>query len=102
MKINSRCRPSVIGLMLAALVGVLDPPVQGGDCVGPFAGWADVKRDFHATGDGKSDDTVALQKALDALRDEKGQTRAVYLPAGTYRITRTLTLPRKPGAKPSG
>jgi len=88
--------------MLAALVGALNSPVQGGECVGPFGGWADVKRDFHATGDGKSDDTVALQKALDALRDEKGQTRAIYLPAGMYRITRTLTLPRKPGREAIG
>jgi len=92
----------VIGLILATLVGVLELPALGEEWVGPFEGWADVKQDFHAIGDGKADDTVALQKALDALRDEKGQTRDVYFPAGIYRITRTLTLPRKAGREAIG
>jgi hypothetical protein len=102
MKIDGRYRTYDIGLLLAALLGVLGTLAQAEECVGPFEGWADVKRDFQAIGDGKADDTVAIQRALDALRDEKGQTRAVYLPAGTYRITRTLTLPRKPGREAIG
>lgn len=62
--------------------------------VGPFASWLDVKRDFGAVGDGKADDTDALQKALDALRPHD-RASVLYLPAGTYRITRTLTTVRR-------
>ncbi|MFC7528582.1 glycosyl hydrolase family 28-related protein [Actinoplanes sp. GCM10030250] len=45
-------------------------------------------RQFGAAGDGKTDDTRALQKALDAAAAGAG---LVYLPAGTY-LTRRLTL----------
>ena len=87
---------------LVTLVTVLAVPAGAEEWTGPLEGWADVKRDFQAIGDGKADDTAALQQALDALRDEKGQTRAIYLPAGTYRITRTLALPRKAGREANG
>ena len=40
---------------------------------------------FGAVGDGKTDDTRALQKAIN-------QCRTVYLPQGTYRVTSTLQL----------
>ena len=52
--------------------------------------WVDVKTDVApaAVGDGAADDTAAIQKALDGVRD--GST--VYLPPGTYRVTDTLAL----------
>jgi hypothetical protein len=57
--------------------------------VGPFPSWANVKTNYGAAGDGISDDTAAIQKALNAL----GSTNpTLYFPAGTYRITQTLTL----------
>src|SRR5712691_5278874 len=57
--------------------------------VGPFPSWANVKTNYGAVGDGVSDDTPAIQKALNAL----GPTNpTLYFPAGTYRITQTLTL----------
>ena len=59
------------------------------DFVGPFSNWADVKRDFGAVGDGKADDTAALQKALDTFMTK---SYVLYLPAGTYRITKGLTM----------
>ncbi len=61
--------------------------------VGPFASWLDVKRDFGAIGDGKADDTPALQRALDDLRIHK--KAVLYLPAGTYRLTQSLKSARK-------
>jgi Pectate lyase superfamily protein len=59
--------------------------------VGPFANWADLKRDYGALGDGKTDDTSALQKALDDLKADK-KSHCLYLPAGTYRLTRGLQM----------
>lgn len=44
-------------------------------------------RDFGAAGDGVTDDTAAIQLALD---DGANNHRAVYFPAGTYVVTDTL------------
>jgi hypothetical protein len=46
-------------------------------------------RDFGAKGDGRSDDSDALQRMLDAGCDRRRGAQ-VFLPAGTYRITKTL------------
>ncbi|MCK4628185.1 MAG: right-handed parallel beta-helix repeat-containing protein [Sedimentisphaerales bacterium] len=43
-------------------------------------------RDFGAVGDGKSDDSVALQRAVDA------KAGRIYLPRGVYRITRSIII----------
>jgi len=50
----------------------------------PVAQWSNA-HDSGAAGDGKTDDTVALQKAIDA-------NRVVYLPLGVYRVTDTIRL----------
>ncbi|MGO9204273.1 MAG: glycosyl hydrolase family 28-related protein [Limisphaerales bacterium] len=50
-----------------------------------------------AIGDGAADDTAALQAALDRLSDNPGEPNTVYLPPGTYRITRTLAVRQKDG-----
>lgn len=44
---------------------------------------------YGAVGDGKADDTAALQAALDAAGTLK---RALYVPAGTYLVNRTLVV----------
>ncbi|CAN5346964.1 hypothetical protein BH11PSE2_BH11PSE2_10470 [soil metagenome] len=76
---------------------------SGGEVfIGPLAGWLNVKSRFGAVGDGAADDTAALQKALAALHDDGGSASALWLPAGRYRITRTLTLPRKVGREAIG
>jgi parallel beta-helix repeat protein len=47
-------------------------------------------RDFGAVGDGRADDTAALQRALDRAGTVGG---SVLLPPGNYRFTRTLGVP---------
>ena len=49
----------------------------------------DAKRDYGAKGDGKTDDTAAVQSAIDAAR-KHGQGALAYLPSGDYAITKTL------------
>lgn len=56
-------------------------------------------RDFGARGDGKADDSDALQRAIDATayrdderRQDAAKVKTVILPPGQYRITKTLKL----------
>ncbi len=49
----------------------------------------DAVRDFGAKADGKTDDTAALQAAIDAAR-EHGQGAIAYFPAGHYAISQSL------------
>ncbi len=55
-----------------------------------------AKTDFGARGDGKTDDTEALQKALEASSglDPKFRVKsnALFLPNGVYRVTKTLVV----------
>ncbi|MEZ4852626.1 MAG: glycosyl hydrolase family 28-related protein, partial [Bacteroidia bacterium] len=46
-------------------------------------------KDFGATGDGKTDDTEAIQRALNVV-DNQG--RAIFIPAGKYKISSTLKI----------
>ena len=71
---------------------------------GPFDGWGDVKTRFGARGNGKDDDTKAFQRALDSLSNPivgyntgKNAYMVLYVPAGTYCISSTLTLKGKIG-----
>ena len=73
---------------------------------GPFASWANVVTRFGAKGDGKHDDTKAIQQALDSLSEwilkynqGKQQYTVVYIPKGIYKITATLVLRGKIGVK---
>lgn len=50
---------------------------------------SDVKT-YGATGDGVTDDTTAIQAAINAINAAGGGT--VFFPAGTYKITATLSL----------
>jgi hypothetical protein len=85
----------VIGL-LGLLCGVLAwPAVAVPPVFTPPAdsGVANVVTDFGAVGDGVTDDTQAIQRAISAQLDEGryGTPRFVYLPAGEYLVTGPLT-----------
>lgn len=78
---------AVVALVAVAAFGRTAPSAD--EFVGPFTNWANVKTDFGAVGDGKADDTVALQKAFDSFMQK---SMVLYLPAGTYRITKGLMM----------
>src|SRR6185503_13499833 len=44
---------------------------------------------YNAAGDGVTDDTAAIQQALDTCPMDQ----AVFLPPGTYRVTSTIQMP---------
>jgi hypothetical protein len=49
----------------------------------------DAKRDFGARGDGRGDDSEAVQRAIDAAR-QHGRGAIAYLPRGNYRLSKTV------------
>src|SRR5690554_3068316 len=80
MEKNDR-RKFIAGLAGATALGT--PLLAGATPREVASGDANV-RDFGAAGDGKRDDTKAIQAAVDAARG------AVFFPKGTYRVTRTI------------
>src|SRR5579863_1044379 len=71
-------RRGFIGATAAGMIGA----------VGVTANALDV-RDFNAVGDGKTDNTAALQKALDKATQTRG---SVFIPEGVF-LCSTLKLP---------
>jgi len=70
-----------------------DGSTAGGIYVG--TGVINVKS-YGATGDGVTDDTTAIQAALDSGGKD------IFLPEGTYKITATLTVPKDVNIKGAG
>lgn len=62
-------------------------------------GWFNV-RNYGASGNGTSDDTTAIEKAINAVVAIGGGT--VYFPIGTYKITRTIVMPNRVAFKGDG
>jgi hypothetical protein len=52
----------------------------------PRAKW-DLKRDFHAAGDGKTDDSGALLKAIESIK-----SGVLFIPKGTYVISKRIDI----------
>lgn len=87
----------------------LSVSVSGEEAIGPFASWGNVKTQYGAKGDGVTDDTAALQRALDDMNlmivnvnnwkiEKAGSPAVLYFPAGSYRITRPLLSKNQYGA----
>ncbi len=64
--------------------------------VGPFPSWTNLKANYGARGNGITDDSNALQAALDELGNAESSP-VLWIPSGTYRITKTLTWTRNIG-----
>jgi hypothetical protein len=78
-----------VGAFSAALLGsVVGPAVARADQLPPPDYGVDVRR-LGAKGDGQTDDTVAVQQALDLAGT--GGSHLVVVPPGVYRITQPLT-----------
>ncbi len=87
-----KMRCALAGLLASTVLTISSPAFAQGASVFPTAPAEPRAVTVKGVGDGKADDSDALQKALDQARD---QTRhgMVFLPSGKYRITRTLIVP---------
>jgi hypothetical protein len=79
---------ALVGLAARLTVACADD-ASAEEFVGPFPSWKNLKTHYGAVGDGKADDTAAIQKAFDDLRLHQDAC-VLYLPSGTYRITDTV------------
>lgn len=85
--------PNTTGLILqSSTVGPPGPQGPPGPPGGPGGGggYSVTDSPFNATGNGTTDDTAAVQAAVNAAHAVGGAV--VFFPAGTYRITSALTL----------
>ncbi len=86
-----------LGPLLAADSRPFGAVFDKSDVIYPACGMVvDVtKPPYRATGDGRTDDTTAIQKAL---TDTMGQHKMLYFPAGTYLVSKTLMWSKKDSA----
>ncbi|MGC9669159.1 glycosyl hydrolase family 28-related protein [Planosporangium sp. 12N6] len=74
-----------------------DPALDSPRLRFPADAVVDVKAAYHAMGDGSTDDTAALQAAI-----SENPGRTIYLPAGTYLVSKTLEARDKAGRSLAG
>jgi hypothetical protein len=80
--VTASCVFSAVGL--TSMMGRAQDPT-------PTANWVNIKSPaFGAYGDGKHDDTAAIQAAIDYAFNNN--LSAVYCPAGTYKVSNTIWL----------
>lgn len=89
------------GLVLCTVCAAVGGGAWGEEFVGPFPSWRNLQTHYSAKGDGKADDTAAIQEALDELRYHEA-FNVLYVPAGTYRITETVRLLRESHTQSQG
>jgi len=79
--------------VFAAWSATTDKPVKESIFFPKDESVLDVRRDFGAKGDGVADDTEALQKGIEASSRGNGkQSKVLFIPNGTYRVTQTLVV----------
>lgn len=84
------CRERILSGLSFCLIWVWMAPVFAGDAPQAVSDQYDVRK-FGAVGDGKTDDTAAFQKALDAANKAGGGI--VYAPRGNYFFAGHLSVP---------
>jgi hypothetical protein len=96
-------------LLLISLAATAQPDQGGAEPAGTMAARApvvafpddpsviDAKKHLGAKGDGKADDTAALQAGLDASCRGTNGSAILFLPNGNYRVTKTLVVPHGVG-----
>ncbi len=82
---------TTVTLILVGGLGLLASVVNGQETAQPAMADTVSVRDFGAVGDGKTDDTAAFQKALDAVGKAGGGT--LYAPRGNYFFAGHLNVP---------
>src|SRR5262245_20292607 len=89
---SALCFRWIIGLslLLPLATTAIIPVFSADEFIGPFPSWTLVTS-YRTAGDGRTDDTAAIQKALDEL-GRADHSPVLFFPSGTYRITKTLTL----------
>ena len=88
---------SVVLITTLAAVALAAPPQIPALPWEERSDWINVKTDMApaAIGDGKADDTAAIQNALTRVRDGS----VLYFPPGSYRITAPLVLKNATGSQ---
>jgi hypothetical protein len=81
------------GILFVAVLGALLPGIRAQSVIttrldDPQAVYLD-SREFGARGDGKADDSAAIQAAIDKA-EHHAREGIVFVPAGRYRLTRTI------------
>lgn len=99
---------ALILLVFATVLAGCSPGEDGEDAIGQAEastivgdGGVDV-RSFGAVGDGRHDDTAAIQAAISAGVGMFNPGRVIFFPVGTYLVTKPLTWQRNDGTWSAG
>ena len=97
MKSMSWARMPLIAVAAAVCLTAVSPALAQSRVLPPGPGLLNVKRDFGAKGDGITDDTAAIQAAIDSTHNPYvpygrafGWENVLYFPNGTYLVSKTL------------